>query len=130
MNDTSVKIAHEEILEEDRTLEQKYENIAHHLKLAQDREKSLNFALRGARGRLASIEPLYRKMYEKWWIRWFYWPYDSEIEGEILFRCKTCGGLFWLGGEREFTAHKGHQYAPCREYSFWEHLRILMGRIK
>ena len=88
-------------------------------------EAQLNDALQ----KLRRIQPIYEKLYHNP-LYWFVRPHDAEIEGKVLFRCKTCNGLFWKDGPREFTAHKGHQYSPARETSVWEYFKMRLGMIK
>jgi len=115
---------------EDMSAEQRVEHLSSALLDAQRTALSLGDALREARGRLESVLPVYERLYKKWWIRWFFAPWDPVLERRKLMRCTTCGGLFFFGGEKEFTSHRGHKYSVCREYGLREHIRLLAGRVE
>src|SRR3990167_467548 len=115
---------------EDMSGEQRVEHLSSALLDAQRINMALGDALREARGRLESVLPVYESLYKKWWIRWFFTSWDPVLEGKKLMSCSTCGGLFFLGGEKEFTSHLGHKYSTCKEYRLLEHIRLLAGRVK
>ena len=107
-----------------------YEELSTWLQEWQDKYVDLVWRHREVSERLDSIEGVYARLYKKWWIRWFFTSWDPVLEGKKLMRCSTCGGLFFLGGEKEFTSHLGHKYSTCKEYRLLEHIRLLAGRVK
>jgi hypothetical protein len=113
-----------EIMEEDIVfkvdeLQSMYDKLA-------DEHNRISFQLRDAYDELNRIRPVYKKLYRNP----FYWlirPFDNELEGRTVMKCKTCGGVFWGGSHDEFTAHKGHKYSAARETGVIDYFLLRLG---
>lgn len=87
------------------------------------------FRLRDALEELARIKPTYERLYRNPFF-WFIRPNDPHLTGQVLFRCKTCGKLFWKNGKAEFASHLGHVYTVAQDTTVWEWLKIKLGMIR
>lgn len=108
--------------QEELPIEQKYEQLYFEY-------QAQGFQLRDTLETLERIQPIYEKLYRNPFY-WFVRPHDPHLTGKMLFRCRTCNGLFWKDGPKEFTAHLGHLYSPARSTTFFEWVKLKLGLIR
>ena len=108
----------------------KGEELFQQLHKAETAYNELGHQYRKIKESLDRIEPLYRKLYSKKWIRLFYLPYDAEVEQRSLMRCVDCNKLYWKDDLEELKKHKGHRDRMATEGSWWEMISLKMGWIK
>lgn len=118
-----------EALEEDLTIEEEYAALGHAHMLLEKAYGQLADEYREKENKLHYMEPLYNKLYSRWWTRLFM-AYDPYLEDRMLMRCNSCNTIFWKDSPEEFTEHVGHKYGYAQGGTRWEKFKLKMGWIK